>query len=159
MAARESDIVRLLETAGPDLYAVLVRLTLREDVAEELMQELFIKLHKSDGYASASDPAAYAWRAAVHLALNWRRARKRRDRVTSLAQEPAAAERSPLARLVEAEQLERDEAVVDQRFAQSQAPSSTDPQKKTGILAVLSIQYAHARPMPGEYCHTHRHGK
>lgn len=49
---------------GERLYATLTRLTLRRAVADELMQELFLRLSQSDGFDAASDKAAYAWRAA-----------------------------------------------------------------------------------------------
>ena len=41
------DALSLLEAEGPRLYALLARITLREDVAEDLMQELFLKLNRS----------------------------------------------------------------------------------------------------------------
>ena len=37
-------LLTLLETTGRRLHVLLVRLTQREDVAEDLMQELFLKL-------------------------------------------------------------------------------------------------------------------
>ena len=47
MSSRQKELLELLDKSGADLYALLTRLTLREDVAEELMQELFIKLKGS----------------------------------------------------------------------------------------------------------------
>ena len=40
------------------------------------MQELFLKLSQSKGIETAQDPLAYAWRAAVNLAIDWRRSQK-----------------------------------------------------------------------------------
>ncbi len=100
------DILDLLAREGPRLHALLVRLTLRHDVAEELMQDLFIKLTRSHGFAVAADPAAYACRAATNLALDWRRSRDRRPAL-SLTDEPADRQPSTLTRLVDAEQTQR----------------------------------------------------
>lgn len=37
MSDRRTEVLELLETSGAKLYALLTRLTLREDVAEELL--------------------------------------------------------------------------------------------------------------------------
>lgn len=107
MDPRERDILDVLARQGPQLHAMLVRLTLREDVAEELMQELFLKLCRSEGFAGAEDRAAYACRTATHLAFDWRRARRRRGSMASLQVEPAAEAASALNRLIDAEETER----------------------------------------------------
>lgn len=52
-----------------------MRLTLRRDVAAELLQELFVRLGTSE-IENARDPTAYAWRAAINLAMEWRRRRR-----------------------------------------------------------------------------------
>jgi RNA polymerase sigma factor (sigma-70 family) len=101
------DIAKLLEAEGRGLYALLLRLTLREDAAEELLQELVVRLCDSEGFAAADDPAAYAYRSAAHLAFDWRRARKRRPGMASLEVDPPAASPSALAQLVDAEDTER----------------------------------------------------
>ena len=44
MRDRQTELLELLDKSGANLYALLTRLTLREDVAEELMQELFTQL-------------------------------------------------------------------------------------------------------------------
>ncbi len=43
-----NQVLSLLDEQGPRLYALLVRITLREDVAEDLMQELFLRLSRRD---------------------------------------------------------------------------------------------------------------
>jgi len=47
---RQKELLELLDKSGANLYALLTRLTLREDVAEELMQELFIKLNNTSRF-------------------------------------------------------------------------------------------------------------
>jgi RNA polymerase sigma factor (sigma-70 family) len=84
----------------------LTRLTLREDVAEELMQELFIKLINSRSFDKAGNPEAYARRAAINLAFDWRRSRKLNPLRLDQVCEPASNDGSPLDKLVQAEELD-----------------------------------------------------
>src|SRR5690348_143138 len=74
-------LAELLDAHGQDLHALLLRITLRRDVAAELFQELFARLASSDGFRTANDGAAFACRAAINLAHDWRRI-QRRARVT-----------------------------------------------------------------------------
>jgi RNA polymerase sigma-70 factor (ECF subfamily) len=104
---RRRQLLATLETAGPGLHALLMRLTLREDVAEELMQELFIRLHRSDGFADAANPAGYAYRAAMRLAFDWHRTQKRMLVAVPIPDDAEAKEPSPLCTLLEREQLEQ----------------------------------------------------
>ncbi len=94
-----------MDASGPALYRLLVRLTLRQDVAEELMQELALRLLRSVGFARASDPAAYAARSAIHLAMDWRRTRSR-SLVAESIKEPMATTPSPMANIERIEDLE-----------------------------------------------------
>ena len=55
---------------GPRLHAILLRLTLRADVAEDLMQDLFCKLAENQRFATAASPVAYATRMATNLAFD-----------------------------------------------------------------------------------------
>ena len=73
MIERRRKILQLLDTSGPRLHRLLTRLTRREDVVGDLLQELFTRLWSSNGFDEAQDPYAYAYRAAVNLAFEWRR--------------------------------------------------------------------------------------
>jgi RNA polymerase sigma-70 factor (ECF subfamily) len=97
----------LLETGGRHLYALLVRLTLREDVADDLLQELVVRLSRSEGFQKADKPFTYARRAAIHLAFDWHRQRKRQGAVESLLEEPIGEDPSPIAKLIARENHER----------------------------------------------------
>jgi RNA polymerase sigma factor (sigma-70 family) len=99
-------LTRLLDAHGEFLYAKLVRLTLRREVAHELLQELFMRLARSPGLVRAADPVAYAYRAAMNLALEWRRSRRAWVPLEAAAA-ISAAEPTPLARLIQAEQVEQ----------------------------------------------------
>ncbi len=97
----------VLEAIGPQLANLLARLTLRKDVAQELMQDLFLKLYRADGFAEADNPQGYAWRAAVRLGLDWRRARGARPGPVALKVDPPADDPSVLSRLIRAEETQR----------------------------------------------------
>ena len=95
-----------MDASGPGLYGLLARLTLRHDVAEELMQELALRLLRSPGFAKAADPAAYAAKSAIHLAMEWRR-RRCRQWLSEPTNEPAGGGPSPLESMQRVEDLER----------------------------------------------------
>jgi RNA polymerase sigma-70 factor (ECF subfamily) len=100
-------ILAFLEEMGPRLHALLTRLTLRPEAAEDLMQELFLKLSRSRHWLAAHDPAAYATQTAIHLAFDWRRHQKRQPHPEMLGPEQAAGAFSPLAALVQREEIEQ----------------------------------------------------
>lgn len=103
---RQKELLELLDRSGASLYALLTRLTLREDVAEELMQELFIKLNNSRGWDKVRDWNAYAHRAAVNLAFDWRRKQKRTALPLEQIREPTSGENSALRELMHMEELQ-----------------------------------------------------
>ena len=89
------------------MHALLMRLTLRQDVAEELMQELVVRLQRSGVFNTASDPTAYAARTAINLAMQWRREMGCRKPPAGIPGEFAVDCPSPLAGMERAEQIER----------------------------------------------------
>ncbi len=103
--ARQKNVLKLLDTSGERLHALLARLTLSEDVVGDLMQELFIRLSKSSRLAEVNDPFAYAYRAAINLAFEWRK--KSKVKFQSLDEDclPVENNPSPLAEMVQAEEL------------------------------------------------------
>ncbi len=106
MRDRQKELLELLDKSGANLYALLTRLTLREDIAEELMQELFIKLSNSRHFDKAANRQAYVRRAAINLAFDWRRSRKLNPLRLDQIREPASNDSSPLGKLVQAEELD-----------------------------------------------------
>ena len=84
-------VLDLLADHGRELLGVLLRITLREDVAEDLLQELFLRLHDQKAFARSSNPKAYALRTAMRLAFDWRRAQARRKDTDSLNTDPASS--------------------------------------------------------------------
>lgn len=104
MTAEPDRLLSILEAQGAELHVLLTRLTLRPDVAEDLLQELFLKLRTAVGFRDARNPRAYIFRAAMHLAFDWRRTQ---TPAAPLDTEPAAAPESALERLVDAEDVAR----------------------------------------------------
>ncbi|MEJ2649357.1 MAG: RNA polymerase sigma factor [Sedimentisphaerales bacterium] len=76
MKNRQKKILELFETSGPRLHRLLGKLTLCENEVGDLLQELFLRLWNSKSFDKAKDPFAYAYRAAINLAFEWRRDRK-----------------------------------------------------------------------------------
>jgi RNA polymerase sigma factor (sigma-70 family) len=98
-------LLSLLISDGPRLHRLLARLTLRADAADDLLQDLFLKLRSSAGFRDAIDPAAFAVRAAVNIAFDWRRQMRRRREVIEVPEEAETVD--PLAKLVQREELDQ----------------------------------------------------
>jgi RNA polymerase sigma factor (sigma-70 family) len=98
-------LLQLLETDGRRLHRLLTRLTLRADAADDLLQELFLRLRSSASFRNATDPAAFAVRTAVNLAFDWRRKRRRRREVGKVPDQATSPD--PLTKLVEREELDQ----------------------------------------------------
>jgi RNA polymerase sigma factor (sigma-70 family) len=103
---RQRKILQLLDTSGPSLHRLLARLTRREDVVGDLLQELFLRLLDSKAFDEAQDSTAYAYRATINLAFEWRR-RQQTVRRPLEQNCQAADEPSALAKIIQAEQLEQ----------------------------------------------------
>ena len=104
MTKQHKILLELLESSGAGLHRLLTRLTLREDVAEELMQELFVKLSGNKKLAVIENPAAYARRTAINLAFDWRRKNKPAVDIDQIS-EPHSHASSPLDKLIRDEHL------------------------------------------------------
>ena len=99
-------LLKLLDRKGPSLHALLTRLTLREDVAEDLMQELFIKLSSAKGLDKVNNLAAYARTCAMNIAFDWRRREMRLHTCSDEYIDPESGDKSALSRLIENEQVQ-----------------------------------------------------
>lgn len=115
MNHRQTELLELLAVSGARLHALLARLTLREDAAEELMQDLFLKLHGARDQGGIECWYAYARRTAINLAFDWRR-RQAVRRACSLdaASQRASDDAAPLSRLIESEELNQVLTAIDQ---------------------------------------------
>jgi len=106
LVERQEKILQLLDTSGPRLHRLLARLTRREDLTGDLLQELFLRLWNSKSFDKAQDPFAYACRSAINLAFEWRREQK--NTYTPLEKDCPGAQddSSALGKLIRAEELE-----------------------------------------------------
>jgi RNA polymerase sigma factor (sigma-70 family) len=106
LADRQKELLELLDKSGANLHALLTRLTLREDIAEELMQELFIKLNNKSRFDKVRNRYAYAHKTAINLAFEWRRNQKLNSVGLDHISEPASNDISPLNKLIRTEKLD-----------------------------------------------------
>jgi len=106
LADRQKELLELLDKSGANLYALLTRLTLREDIAEELMQELFIKLNNKNRFDKVRNRYAYARKTAINLAFEWRRNQKLHPVRLDQISEPASSDSPPLNKLIRTEELD-----------------------------------------------------
>jgi RNA polymerase sigma factor (sigma-70 family) len=100
VSADPHGLLNLLEKHGAELHALFTRLTLHAGVAEDLLQELFLKLRYTEGLARAVSPRAYLFRTAMNLAFDWRRSQRP---IEPLDREPVASLQAPIDLLIDAE--------------------------------------------------------
>ena len=103
---KKQKILELFEKSGPQLHRLLGKLTLREEVVGDLLQELFLRLWKSKAFDKAKDPFAYAYRVAINLAFEWRKNRKNLSRPLE-GDYPAQINSSTLENMIADEQLQQ----------------------------------------------------
>jgi len=104
----QTELLELLEASGSKLMALLTRLTLREDIAEELMQDLFLKLSGTRNLTDVNCLYAYARRTAINLAFSWRRREAiRRSQSLDEIPERASDNHAPLSRVIESEEMKQ----------------------------------------------------
>lgn len=107
MQNRSHELLEFLDRSGVYLYTLLARLTLRQDIAEDLMQELFIKLSNSRSFEKAKNPVAFARRAAINLAFDWWRKHRRETQLYNDVLNLKKNFNSPLNKLIQAEDMEK----------------------------------------------------
>ena len=73
MNKKQTLLLRFLEESGSRLHGMLTRLTLDEHTADELMQELFIRLFEIRHLEKIENLQAYSYRIAINLAFDRRR--------------------------------------------------------------------------------------
>lgn len=100
-------ILELLDADGTRLHLLLARLTRREDIAGDLLQELVMRLCQSKGLNNARDLFAYAYRAATNLAFEWRRSQRANRRPELQDGDSSTTVPSPLGAAISEEELER----------------------------------------------------
>jgi RNA polymerase sigma-70 factor (ECF subfamily) len=92
----EQRLTQLLDAHGRGLHALLLRMTLDQEAAADLFQDLFVRLAGSAGFVEAEDFAAFAYRAAMNLAHDWRRRRRRVPAMARLPEQLIDPNESPM---------------------------------------------------------------
>lgn len=105
MADNQNKLLEILNRDGASLFALFARITLCEDAAEELMQELFLKLRMARNIDRVVNPNGYVLRAAIDLAFDWRKQRSGRPKLDETNPQPSG-EQSPSAELIRRQELE-----------------------------------------------------
>ncbi len=106
MHKRHQRLMDLLDESGASLHVLFLRLTLRDDIAEDLMQELMIKLSASPRFERVENYRFYARKAAINLAFDWRRRQKRQNVPLEMLAQTACSEDTPAGELIRREELE-----------------------------------------------------
>ena len=68
MANFDDHILKVLDTLGPQIHRLLVRITLSEHAAEDLLQDLFVKI-LTNPTVDVDNASAYLRQAAIHSAF------------------------------------------------------------------------------------------
>jgi RNA polymerase sigma factor (sigma-70 family) len=100
-------LLRLLDEYGVRVHALLTKITLRKDVAEEHLQDLFLKLCEAEGLAQAPRPEQYLFRSAINLAFDWRSRKGREIDAAPLNGVETCSRPSPIEHAIRHEELER----------------------------------------------------
>ena len=81
---------RIHSACAAGVYRYLCTLTLDPHAAEDLLQEVFVKLARNGtGLEAAASPEAWVFRTAHHAAIDWRRRHAVRERAAVRLAEPA----------------------------------------------------------------------
>ncbi len=126
-------LVALLDACGGRLHALLAKLTANRDAADELLQDLFLRILRTTRVAETPNPEAYLFRAAINLAFDWRKRAHRSLDFALLEDDVAIDNVAPLDRLVQHENVHRvlaameklsqqDRELISLRYLQSETP-------------------------------------
>ena len=106
-------LLSLLDEHGGRLHGLLVKLTLSEDAAEDLLQDLFLRLSNSNGFLRATSPEAYLFRTATNLAFDWRKRNQRALAMGELPDGDITQWDEPIEKTVRHEEMQRVLAAMD----------------------------------------------
>ena len=107
MKYQQDKVLQLLKQHGEELHRLLARLTRCEHTTRDLMQELFIRLSQSAGFAKADNPYAYAWKSAANLAFRWHKRKKDRIQFLESVQLKQPSNQDALTEMIQQEEIQR----------------------------------------------------
>lgn len=128
------------------LYGYLVRMTRRHDVAEDLLQELFMRLARhATKLAPDTRLGAWLFTVAHRLVVSWSRAQMVRAQLAGdlLRAEPAASERSPLEALADSRAqlaLERALAALPPAYREVALLVGIEGMQPTEVAEILGLR-------------------
>ncbi len=122
------------------LYAYLVRMTRRRDVAEDLLQEVFLRLAQHAGrLAEDTRLASWLFTVAHRLVVSWARAQAVREQLAGdLPRREVAQPRSPLEAIADSET----QLALERAFA-GLAPSYREVALLVGVEGLQPTEVAH----------------
>jgi RNA polymerase sigma-70 factor (ECF subfamily) len=126
-------LLALLDSCGGRLHALLAKMTDDRDAADELLQDLFLRILQTNRLADAPNPEGYLFRAAINLAFDWRKRTRRVPDVALLNDDATTDGLAPLDGLVKSERVEQvlaameqlsedDRELISMRFLQDESP-------------------------------------
>ncbi|MBM4102638.1 MAG: sigma-70 family RNA polymerase sigma factor [Planctomycetes bacterium] len=104
---QQQKVLDFLDVSGARLHTLLTRLTLSEETAADLLQDLFLRLLNARGFEKAQDSYAYACRAAMNLAFEHRRKMKIRFRSLGDEDPPENKAPGPAEKMIQAEEAKQ----------------------------------------------------
>ena len=137
MSDNTEKIVELLDVHGGRLHGMLAKLTANRCAADELLQELFLRLLKSQALSAAQSPEAYLFRSAINLAFDWRKRQHHLPEVPFLDRDVPAEESSPIDQMIVDETTKR---VLEAKSHPGLAVSNPPVPQLAGGVASLNWQ-------------------
>ena len=129
MSDNTEKIVELLDVHGGRLHGLLAKLTANRCAADELLQELFLRLLKSQALSAAQSPEAYLFRSAINLAFDWRKRQHHLPEVPFLDRDVPAEESSPI-----------DQMIVDETTKRVLEAMASLPEQDRDLISLRFIQ-------------------
>jgi RNA polymerase sigma factor (sigma-70 family) len=132
-------LLDFVESHGQRLHALFAKLTANQDVADELLQDFFVRILRTTSVAAAPSPEAYLYRAAINLAFDWRKRNRGTPNFKLLSDDATTNDIAPLDHIVQHECVERvlaamdrlsqqDRELISLRFLQGESPESISEQ-------------------------------
>ncbi len=129
MSDNTEKIVELLDVHGGRLHGMLAKLTANRCAADELLQELFLRLLKSQALSASQSPEAYLFRSAINLAFDWRKRQHHLPEVPLLDRDVPAEDSSPI-----------DQMIIDETTKTVLEAMASLPEQDRDLISLRYIQ-------------------
>jgi RNA polymerase sigma-19 factor, ECF subfamily len=112
-SAEENWLTRLITESGPELVRFLSRRMSSRAEAEDLAQEVYLRLLRVEEPEAIHDPRSFALRVASNVAYEWRMSARNRFEHTTDLMDPPDERGDPYRKLVHAQQMQRFSRALD----------------------------------------------